>query len=449
MSARRVAFFTDSFHEVNGVALTSREFVRFAQRRSLPMFSVHAGRRTGVSQEGLVTTFEFHRGWVKWNLEHDLAIDLLFLRYRQKLRAALEVFKPDLIHITGPSDAGILGAILAYQLGVPLVASWHTNLHEFGARRLGQMLWFLPEGMRASAESSFEAQALDYSVRFYRLAKLVLAPNAELVDMLARRTGRPAFLMSRGIDTELFSPAHRTRVDGDFVIGYVGRLSPEKNVRLLAGIEQSLIRAGMTNYRFLIIGQGSEHPWLSSVMQRATLPGILRGEDLARAYASMDAFVFPSATDTFGNVVLEAMASGVPAIVTREGGPKYLVSAGENGDLASDADEFARCILRWWQAPERLAEIRLRARESAERFSWDAVWEDVYRRYEICFGGSATLTQREQPRRVFLQDERPHFVANSDCGEIRHPAIRCDQRIVGAEQHLLLEQRVRILNQDR
>ncbi len=84
MSARRVAFFTDSFHEVNGVALTSREFVRFARRRALPIFSVHAGPRTTVFQEGSVTTFEFHRGLVKWNLEHDLAIDLVFLRYRHK-----------------------------------------------------------------------------------------------------------------------------------------------------------------------------------------------------------------------------------------------------------------------------------------------------------------------------------------------------------------------------
>ncbi len=120
-------------------------------------------------------------------------------------------------------------------------------------------------------------------------------------------------------------------------------------------------------------------------MERASLPGILRGEDLARAYASMDAFVFPSATDTFGNVVLEAMASGVPAIVTREGGPKYLICGGENGQLASSAEEFARWLLQWSQAPERIAGMQLHSRESAQRLSWDAVWEDVYRRYEICF----------------------------------------------------------------
>ncbi len=89
-------------------------------------------------------------------------------------------------------------------------------------------------------------------------------------------------------------------------------------------------------------------------MQRASLPGILHRADLARAYASMDAFVFPSATDTFGNVALEAMASGVPAIVTHDGGPKYLVSPGENGQLAGGAAEFARWIVQWSYGPERL-----------------------------------------------------------------------------------------------
>lgn len=144
MTARRIAFFTDSFHEVNGVALTSRQFVAFAQRNAIPLLSVHAGPANDTSQEGSVTTVQFQRGRLRWNLEHDLAFDWLFLRYRKRLRAALKAFRPDLVHITGPNDAGILGAILAYELGVPLVASWHTNLHEFAAFRLDSFLGRLP-----------------------------------------------------------------------------------------------------------------------------------------------------------------------------------------------------------------------------------------------------------------------------------------------------------------
>src|SRR5262249_26565382 len=154
-----------------------------------------------------------------------------------------------------------------------------------------------------------ERSALDRCAWFYGLAKVIFAPNPELTALLHERTRRPVSLMRRGIDTNLFSPQRRVRDDDAFVIGYVGRLSPEKNVRVLADIERALTAQGMTNYRFLVVGEGSERAWLAENLQSAEIPGILRGDALAKAYASMDVFVFPSATDTFGNVVLEAMAS--------------------------------------------------------------------------------------------------------------------------------------------
>ena len=346
---------------------------RFTPVRSLGCRKKDPSRRSSSSA-----------GRLRWNLERDLAIDLLFFRHRRRLKAALEEFRPDLIHITGPGDTGILGLILAYDLRVPLVASWHTNLHEFGARRLDRFFRWLPRVLRNPMTGWAERRSLDECVRFYRLAKLILAPNPELVELLHRRTRRPAFLMQRGIDTNLFSPARRIRSNDEFVIGCVGRLSPEKNVRMLAGIERVLIDAGLTNYRFLIVGDGSERAWLEQNMHRADLPGILRGQALARAYASMDAFVFPSSTDTFGNVVLEAMASAVPAIVTPEGGPKFLVTDGANGYIASGAEEFAARILAL-RDPQRLAAMRAHARKSAERFSWDTVFGEVYQNYENCF----------------------------------------------------------------
>jgi glycosyltransferase involved in cell wall biosynthesis len=380
-----VAFFTDSFHEVNGVGLTSREFVAFAGRRSLPMLSVHAGAENRTVQQGSIVTCEFTRGPIRWQVEHDLAIDLLFLRHRARLRQALREFQPDLVHITGPGDAGILGAMLAYELKIPLAASWHTNLHEFAARRLAGFLRFLPKAPRAAAAAWAERASLNECVRFYRLAKILFAPNPELVDMLAQRTGRPAFLMQRGIDTALFSPVRRERADSTFVIGYVGRLSPEKNVRLLARVEDSLVAAGVENYRFLVVGEGSDRGWLRRTLRRAEFPGILRGEQLARAYASMDAFLFPSFTDTFGNVILEAMASGVPAVVASGGGPKFLVDHGKTGFVAGTEEEFMTAVLSLYRDRESGSDMRNEARKAAEKFSWDAVFQGVYNGYDACF----------------------------------------------------------------
>ena len=115
------------------------------------------------------------------------------------------------------------------------------------------------------------------------------------------------------------------------MLGFCGRLSIEKNVFLLARIRTELMERGITNFRFLIIGHGKEEGWLRQHLPNAEFTGVLRGHDLARAYANMDLFVFPSHTDTFGNVVLEALASGVPAIVTPDGGPRYIVKDGETG----------------------------------------------------------------------------------------------------------------------
>ena len=114
---------------------------------------------------------------------------------------------------------------------------------------------------------------------------------------------------------------------------------------------------------------------------KADLPGVLRGEELSRAYANMDLFVFPSHTDTFGNVVLEALASGVPAIVTPDGGPRHIVRDGETGMIAEDG-KFAAAVASVLRDPERHAKMREAARQYALSASWDAVFEGVYSAYE-------------------------------------------------------------------
>jgi phosphatidylinositol alpha 1,6-mannosyltransferase len=245
----------------------------------------------------------------------------------------------------------------------------------------------LPKAWRESLSSLAERQSLRAELRFYRLGRALLAPNEELRNMIERETGRPTHLMRRGVDTSLFSPAKRLRDDGAFLIGYVGRLTPEKNVRLLAELEQGLIEAGAGNFRFLIVGAGSEREWLEQRMRRAAFTGVLRGEALARAYASMDLFVFPSQTDTFGNVVLEAQASGVPCLVSSRGGPKYIIQSNQSdpsGIVAGGPREFLEAALGLMSQPERLNRMREAALKRASEFSWESVFEQVYQTYEDC-----------------------------------------------------------------
>jgi phosphatidylinositol alpha 1,6-mannosyltransferase len=220
------------------------------------------------------------------------------------------------------------------------------------------------------------------TLRFYHIAQILFAPNPELVELIEKGTGRPCYPMHRGVDTKLFDPDRRSRSGSTFVIGYVGRLTVEKNIRFLVDLEQSLVQSGLTNFRFLIVGQGAEEPWLKANLWRADFTGVLKGEALAQAYANMDVFAFPSRTDTYGNVVLEAHASGVPAVVTESGGPRFIIRAEETGFVARDVREFVACIRNLAAQPELLETMRIAARSHALRASWDAVFESVYLTYE-------------------------------------------------------------------
>jgi phosphatidylinositol alpha 1,6-mannosyltransferase len=409
----RVAFFPDSFAEVNGVAHTSRQFVAFAERRNLPMLCVHGGGRTERVVEGGVTRLSLRRGNVGFGLEADFRYDLFFWRHAERAIEAAREFKANVAHVTGPNDAGQLGAYVAHKLRLPLVISWHTNVHEYAARRLNKLMATLPDAWRERLASLAERQSLRATLRFYQLGRALLAPNEELRDLLARETGKPTQLMRRGVDTSLFSPAKRLRDDGAFLIGYVGRLTPEKNVRSLVELEQGLIGAGAGDFRFLIVGCGSEREWLERRMRRAEFTGVLRDESLARAYASLDLFVFPSQTDTFGNVVLEAQASGVPCLVSSRGGPKSVIRTGRTGagngasGLTADTPrEFLEATLGLMSRPEQLNQMREAALARAREFSWDGVFERVYQTYEDCLRRMVDVSTDSilSPQRVAITD---------------------------------------------
>jgi glycosyltransferase involved in cell wall biosynthesis len=386
----RIAYFPDSFHEVNGVAHTSRHFEAFARRRNLPFLCVRAGSRSqALIEDGNVWTLELPRGFLSFALEKDLRFDPAFLRHFSLIGDVLERFQPDLIHITGPSDIGLLGAFLAHRRHLPLAASWHTNVHEYAARRANWFLRFLPNRHSAAAGQKIENLAMSIAAWFYRKAKVLFAPNPELCALLERSTGRHCFLMPRGVDAELFHPAKRTRALDDPVpiLGFVGRLSIEKNIGLLVEIERDLIQSQGKKEKFMIVGHGGDEAWLRERMPHAEFTGVLRGEELSRAYANMDLFVFPSHTDTFGNVVLEALASGVPAIVTPDGGPRSIVRDGETGRIVPD-EQFTAAIREILADPTCHAAMRQAARSYALTASWDSVFEGVYAAYQRLFAAA-------------------------------------------------------------
>jgi len=381
----RVAFFSDSFHGVDGVATTCRNVVDAARKQNLPFLAVHAGQECRISRDGSLEIMELNRGPVALNLDRHLKFDLLFVRHYSQVLETVRKFRADVVHITGPGDVGITGARVAHALGLPLVASWHTNLHTFAARRLSKMAALLPDAQRRLLTDTTEEYVLKACVRFYKIARIVMAPNREDINFLHCQTKKPVFPMRRGVNTELFSPTKRDVTDRIFRIGFVGRLCPEKNVRFLAKLELALYQEGLRNYRFLIVGDGGERTWLERNLQRADFTGELHGELLARAYANMDVFAFPSETDTYGNVISEAMASGTPVVVTSKGGPKYQVQPGITGFVATDEKDFFPKVKLLMTNSEQHARFREACRTWADGRSWNCVLDDLLEAYQASF----------------------------------------------------------------
>ena len=225
------------------------------------------------------------------------------------------------------------------------------------------------QAKRDEAKAWVEQQALRLLLLFYKIPRVVLAPNRELAELLESGTGKPTFLMSRGVNTDVFTPARRRGANAIVNIGYVGRLSAEKNVRLLQAVESELDAEGL-DVRFTIVGDGSEREWLRQNMLRAEFTGVLRGDALADAYAQMDIFAFPSETDTVGNVVLEAMASACPPSSWRPAGSASWSMRGRRPSSPSNRDAFVqgvRALVKDRQRRARWASLRAPALSSCSR----------------------------------------------------------------------------------
>jgi phosphatidylinositol alpha 1,6-mannosyltransferase len=281
-----------------------------------------------------------------------------------------------------------------------LAASWQTNLHLYARTRLAARISFVPQRLSQPFLVAVERWSFRAAARFYHIPRLLFAPNPETVALLEKATGKPCAPMPHSVDTAVFDPAFRDRDGGPIRLGYVGRLTPEKNVRSLARLEQGLLDRGHRDFRMVIVGPGKEAGWLRKNLKQAQFTGLLTGTELSRAYANMDVLVFPSETDTFGLVVLEALSSGVPAVVTSCGGPKFTVQHGKTGFVAASFDEFIGYTEMFLTQPELLRSMRLAARRYALSTSWEPIFEGMYNSYEqsVRGGGADDLAVADTAR---------------------------------------------------
>jgi glycosyltransferase involved in cell wall biosynthesis/predicted metal-dependent phosphoesterase TrpH len=291
----------------------------------------------------------------------------------------------DAIHVCSPGPVGVAGALVARALGVPLIGSYHTELTAYAGLRSGEVRL---------------ADAMAMAVRaFYGACDLVLSPSPASDEALreigvgAERVAR----WDRGVDTARFDPALRGQLElpGELNVLYAGRITREKGADLLA---EAFLDARSRDPRLHLVlaGGGPEQERLRErVGEHATFLGWLQGIELARAYASADVFLFPSATDTFGQVILEAQASGLPVVAVAAGGPVSLVEDRVSGLLSAPrADALAESVLELAASPLLRGRLAAVALSAVRRRTWEGAMERLaagYRR-ALAEPGSATGT---------------------------------------------------------
>lgn len=353
--AEKIALFTDTLDEINGVAITIRRLISTARNRGIELTVITAGNPAddevaGVKKFAAVGDFVLPE-YPELKLSFPPILDVMDFIEREGFTS---------IHVSTPGTVGLLGLLIARMMDIPLAGTYHTDI---------------PQYVRSLTNDEFlEQAAWSYMVWFYNQMEEVMVPSVGTREQLLAR-GLPADKMKplpRWVDTDQFAPTGKTPrywedrgLTGAVKLIYVGRVSREKSLELLTEVFRELVDTG-ADVGLVIIGDGPYRQEMETAL--ATYPalftGYLHGEELQRGYASADLFVFPSATDTFGNVVLEAQASGLPVIVSNAGGPRELMVEGETGAVfqAGSKDDLIAAISRLTASRRLLAEMGEKAR---------------------------------------------------------------------------------------
>jgi glycosyltransferase involved in cell wall biosynthesis len=374
-----IALVTETFPpEVNGVAMTLRRLVEgvaarganitvVRPRQAADREAARAARaeRPATSSERDAPTY---REWLMPGIALPRYEGLMMgLPVTGRLVRHWSAARPDVVHIATEGPLGWSALAAARKLGLPISSSFHTNFHQYG---------------KHYGYGALITVAVGYLRYFHNLAHLTMVPTRQMAGELAAQHFRNLAVVSRGVDARLFDPARRSAdlrrswgaAPEDPVYLYVGRLAKEKNIDL-AVASFLAARASSPRAQFVLVGDGPEGASLRKRYPEFHFAGLRRGEDLATHYASGDVFLFPSVTETFGNVVTEALGSGLVVVTYDYAAGREHIRHNENGILApfdnaaayrTAAAEIAKRATEW-------PRLRTAARATALTVTWDAI----------------------------------------------------------------------------
>ncbi len=383
----RVVLYTGNYNYIkDGVSLTLNRLVAFLLHHNVEVLVVApTGPKPALPHEGeLIAVPSFP---VPFRPEYRIALGL-----PASVKIAIADFRPNLFHIAVPDIAGHRVLRLAEAWNIPAVASYHTRFDNY--------LQHYNFGILAPLVTRLLRN-------FYNRCQHTYPPSQSMADMLRHDgiTGNMR-IWSRGIDRSRFNPGKRDMawrrglgiVDDEIVIAFAGRLVKEKNTSLLMRVLATLEGRG-NRCRGLIIGDGPEAQVMKAAKTRTVFSGLLHGDDVARAYASSDLFLFPSESETFGNVTLEAIASGLAAICADATGSRSIVTDGVNGFLVPAGNEmdFVAHAEELIRSPELRTNMRAAALERAREFDWEVINKSLLANYHAAVAEYAT---RHGPARL-------------------------------------------------
>jgi glycosyltransferase involved in cell wall biosynthesis len=285
------------------------------------------------------------------------------------LRGCWTQHRPDVVYVATEGPLGWSAVRTAQRLGIPVFSGFHTNFHSYS--RHYHAGWLQPLIFR-------------YLCRFHNRTRGTLVPSFELYDRLQAMGLKNVSVLGRGVDSQLFTPERRCTElrdkwgvsDNELVVLYVGRVAPEKNLGLAIAAYRAMQRCS-SSMKFVIVGDGPLRVTLQKEHSDLLFCGVHTGEQLARHYASADVFLFPSETETFGNVTLEAMASGLVVVAYNYAAAQMHITHGETGVLVpyGESKAFIDAAARLARAPQSLQKLRQQARAYVAAIDWQRVVE--------------------------------------------------------------------------